>query len=274
MRRVPSEILEMFTARHPIRRTQAAFTLVEVVLAVAIALGILLVLLYFYHQATNLRSQAIQQTETIAAARLVMDRITTDLRAFKPESEWGRTFVGHASSIEFVKTDVPSFAAWSGGTLGRADFPATDLKVVKYWLEPVGLTNGGGLVRSEEPLVRKRATPMVEQAVGTNALPVLEGPPVIEELQHLKFRYWSGRAWLDSWSSAGGPRAVEISLAGEPLTNETTSVEAAVDPEVESDVEVFRRVVCLPEPLLSARQASSTVAEDPQEDATEESEEP
>lgn len=274
MRRAPSEILEMFTARHSIRRRQSAFTLVEVVLAVAIALGILLVLLYFYHQATNLRSQAIEQTETIAAARLVMDRITADLRVFKPESEWGRTFVGNANSIEFVKTDVPSFAAWTGGTLGRADFPATDLKVVKYWLEPVGLTNGGGLVRSEEPLVRRRGTVVVEQTVGTNGLPVLEGPPVIEELQYLKFRYWSGRAWMDSWSAAGGPRAVEISLAGEPLTNETTSVEAAVDPEVDSDVEVFRRVVCLPEPLLATRRGSSQMPEDPQEDATEATEEP
>ncbi len=264
----------MSTARHLTQRPQTAFTLVEVVLALWIALGILLVLLYFYHQATNLRSQALEQTERIAAARLVMDRITSDLRTFQPESEWGRTFLGTSTSIEFVKTDVPSFAAWSGGTLGRADYPATDLKVIKYRLEPLGLTNGGGLVRSEEPLVRKRTAPVAEQAASTNGLPVVEGPPVIQELQFLQFRYWDGRAWLDAWSSARGPRAVEIRLAGEPLTNETTSVEAAVDPEVDSDVEVFRRVVCLPEPLLAAGRISSPATREPEENATEETEEP
>src|ERR1041384_5134752 len=66
-------------------RRARAFTLVEVILAIVIALGILVVLLYFYQQATNLRAQAILETERIASARLLMDRITSELSSSQSE---------------------------------------------------------------------------------------------------------------------------------------------------------------------------------------------
>jgi len=146
---------------HGKRRSAPGFTLIEVILAIVIALAILLVLLYFYQQATNLRSQAIQETERIAAARLIMDRITGDLRTLRLESSSGRGFAGSSNSLQFVKTDVPSFSAWTGGALGRSSFPVTDLKVVRYRLfESLDETNNsGGLIRSEEPLVRSRVLP-------------------------------------------------------------------------------------------------------------------
>lgn len=268
-----SQIDPMLTpARHRLHR-QAAFTLVEVVLAVVIALGILVVLLHFYNQATRLRSQAIEQTEQVAAVRLVMDRMTADLRAFKPASDSGRSFTGSSNTIEFVKTDVPSFAAWSGGTLGRAEFPATDLKLVRYQLEAPGLTHTGGLIRVEEPLVKKRGVPLASanETADTNAVPVPAGPPVIQEIQFLQFRYWNGASWLDSWSSSEGPRAVEISLAAQPVTNETATAETALD--LDTNVEVFRRVVALAEPALARNQSSSRGVAGPEEDAAGETEE-
>jgi type II secretory pathway pseudopilin PulG len=222
-------------------RSVAAFTLVEVILAIVIALGILVVLLYFYQQATSLREQVLQETERISAARLLMDRITGELRASQADSTLGQGFVGSSNSIQFAKTDVPSFASWMGAPLGRSTFPVTDLKVVSYRLESSDGTNVAGLVRLEEPLIPKQQTTNSDDLLLTNDVPnsITNGPapPVLGEIQLLQFRYWSGTNWLDSWNSSGVPEAVEVSLGPEAITNETEDVEAPV--------EIFRRVIYL-----------------------------
>ena len=56
-------------------RARHAFTLIEVVLAISIAIGIMLVLLFFYNQAATLRVQLVQQAERLSTIRLLMDRI-------------------------------------------------------------------------------------------------------------------------------------------------------------------------------------------------------
>ncbi len=103
----------------------AWFTLIEVILAIVMRWRSFSCCstLPASHQ---LRSQAIQETERIAAARLIMDRITGDLRTLRLESSSGRGFAGSSNSLQFVKTDVPSFSAWTGGALGRSSFPVTD----------------------------------------------------------------------------------------------------------------------------------------------------
>ena len=217
------------------------FTLIEVILAIVIALGVLLVLLYFYEQATNLRAQAIQETERISAARLLMDRITGELRSAQIEPSFGQGLIGSSNSIQFVKTDVPSFASWTGGRLGRSAVPLTDLKVISYRLDAPDGTNVAGLLRSEEPLVVKRQLLASEEdtvSVSTNATPNANALPVIEEIRFLQFRYWSGTNWIDSWNSTALPEGVEVSLGAEPATN---GVDLAEYP-----AEVFRRVICLP----------------------------
>ena len=220
------------------RYAARAFTLLEVILAVLIAVGILVVLLYFYEQATNLRTQVIQETERVSAARLIMDRLTGELRASQSDSSSGQGFVGESNSLQFVKTDVPSFANWTGGALGRSSFPITDLKLVSYRLESSD-TNVSGLIRLEEPLISpiQRVTASEDQPDQTNLLSSVTLPPVLEEIKFLQFRYWSGTNWLDAWSSSGRPDAVEVSLGAEPWTNTTEVAESAP--------EIFRRVIYL-----------------------------
>lgn len=213
----------------------AGFTLVEVILAIVIALGILVVLLYFYQQATHVRAQAIQETERIAATRLLMDRITGELRAISPGLAGQAVLTGSSNSIQFVKTDVPSYSAWMGGPLGRSTFPVTDRKRVRYQLESsLDMTNVAGLLRSEEPLVQQVISDddLMEDMPSTLA----GASPVLEEIRFLQFRYWSGTNWLDSWNAPGFPEGVEISMGAEPVTN---------GPEYAESGDVFRRVVYL-----------------------------
>ncbi len=220
------------------RSSVVAFTLIEVILSIVIALGILVVLLYFYQQATNLRAQAIQETERIAAARLLMDRITAELRASRSESKLGSGFVGESNSIQFVKTDVPPFASWTGGALGRSTFPVTDLKTIRYRLQSSDGTNVGGLLRSEEPLAPYQQSSLPEDSDDqTNDVIVVTLPPVLEEIRFLQFRYWSGTNWLDSWQGPTPPMGVEVSLGAEPATNGMDLTEYPA--------EIFRRVVYL-----------------------------
>lgn len=236
------------------RKRTRAFTLVEVVLAIVIALGILVVLLYFYQQATNLRSEAIQETERLAAARLVMDRITSELRTIQLESYAGAGFVGRSNSLQFLKADVPSFASWIGGTLGRSAAPVTDLKRIQYRLESDDGTNITGLVRTEEPVVSLVEARAATEDEGTNSVSAANLPTVLPEIRFLQFRYWSGTNWLDRWSAPGSPVSVEVQLGAEPLP-------VGADMH-EYEAEVFRRVIYIARETSSQSRRSGREAAD------------
>ena len=230
-------------SRHPYYRAglAAGFTLVEVVLAIVIALGILVVLLFFYQQATTLRSHALQETERIAAARLILDRMAGELRTIARGLSGQRTLSGRSNSIQFVMADVPSFSAWLGGALGRSAFPVTDLKSVWYRLESEDGTNVAGLLRTEEPFVQQSQIlideRIDEESTGTNSVAPLNALMVLPEIRFLQFRYWAGTNWLEAWDSTALPQGVEVSLGPEPVTNLAETAELPGD--------VFRRVIYL-----------------------------
>src|SRR5205085_11151267 len=93
-------------------RSSAAFTLIEVVLAIVIAVGMLVVVLFFYQQAADLRTQLLQETEHLSVARLLMDRITGELRTTRRHVFFQGAFIGESDFLQFIKTDIPSRAAW------------------------------------------------------------------------------------------------------------------------------------------------------------------
>ena len=75
------------------------FTLIEVVLATVIAVGMLLIVLFFYQQAANLRSEVLQETERLSVIRLVMDRMTSELRSTRRHPAFAGAFVGESDFI-------------------------------------------------------------------------------------------------------------------------------------------------------------------------------
>jgi type II secretory pathway pseudopilin PulG len=236
------------------RRPARAFTLIEVILAIVIALGIMMVALYFYQQATDLRSQVLTETERVASARLLMDRITGELRGALPDWSVGPAFLGGSNNIQFIKADVPAYSTWNGGALGRSSAPLTDLKRIRYRLESVDGTNTAGVVRSEEPLVNRRELVDPGSQPGqTNNVAGAASPPVLEEIRFLQFRYWSGTNWVDAWTGDGCPAGVEVSLGSEPATNGMDLAEYPGD--------LFRRVIFLTANHLSEKPASASDVE-------------
>jgi hypothetical protein len=184
-----------------------------------------------------------------------MDRFTSELRAIQPESSIGPAFVGSSNSLQFIKADVPAFSTWTGGALGRAPAPLTDLKLVQYRLASIDGTNISGLIRSEDPMVMRNPSSVAES--NTNQFSPLAPPPLVEAVRYLQFRYWSGTNWLDSWTASGTPDGVEISLAAEPLTNAPAAGEY---PE-----EIFRRIVSLGRNVVAAQVRGATSAGSPED---------
>ena len=83
----------------------AAFTLIEVLLAVGVATALLLAALVFYRQAAQLRGDVLASSTQLAALRLVLDQLAADLRAAVPST--GRSFIGGPASLEFTRFAPP-----------------------------------------------------------------------------------------------------------------------------------------------------------------------
>jgi type II secretory pathway pseudopilin PulG len=230
-----------------------AFTLVEVVLAISIAIGILVVALFFHSQATNLRAQLLDESDRIATIRLVMERLTAELRAAFEQPQYG--FTGDATSLRFVTAVAPALPGRPAATT-----PRTDLRLVSYRL---GKTLEGtneivtGLIRAEQPLVEAPA------ARGTLALPVTTVPadatnaldfaatvlestnalargpePLTEAIRFVRLWFWDGYEWSATWDSPQLPRGIEINLGSQLLPEDGTLADYPGD--------LYRRVIYLP----------------------------
>jgi prepilin-type N-terminal cleavage/methylation domain-containing protein len=242
------------------------FTLIEVVLAIGIAAGILMVVLFFYRQSEALRTGLLEETSRIAAARLIMERLSVELSAVRRCGSFPQGLSGGADNLQFVRLDFPPFSSWTNQT-NFVSAPAPDpFRLVSYSL--VQSTNGGsgsGLVRYEESLSRR--TTLAGSTNGNDAflegrglaallksrLPgstnedeaLLEGGNsaptnglAIGQLQFLRFRYYDGTNWLEAWSAPDLPLGIEVSLGVEPLPAESTADEYPF--------QVYRRVIYLP----------------------------
>ena len=223
------------------------FTLLEVVLAICIAIGLLLVAMTFYQQSTSLRGQLIDEAERLAAVRQVMDRLAADLRVAPKHDRVG--FTGDSNSLRFATTALPLAVGGLQTELRRVAYRAT------YAGEGTNLAVSG-LVRTEEPAVdftTSSLAPALATTGGDTNAPAASDPatpaavpaapaaatePLTETVRYLSFRFWDGAAWRESWSGVTPPPGVEVTLGFEPLPPDL-----ALD---QYPGEVFRRVIFLP----------------------------
>jgi len=216
------------------------FTLVEVLLAVGIIAGLLVVVLFFYQQAAQLRTELLLDAERSSAARLLMERLTAELRTARTHTFYEVPLVGSSTHLQFIAVDLPSPSFWAGEQFGRVSHPESDLKLVSYGTElSLEDTNVLGLSRSEAPLVDLRTvvpdTAVVLPGAATNKS---DSVLITEAFRFIRFRYWDGYDWVDSWSETFLPSGVEVTLGSEPMPTELEGEEYPY--------EVFRRVIYLP----------------------------
>ena len=226
-------------------KLSSAFTLIEVVLAILIAMGLLLVVLFYYSQAANLRTQLLIETERLATLRLLMDRLTSDLRSARSDFSLGIGLTGDATSLTVLSAGLPSAAAWQVASSDRTVHPEADLRRIRYGaatrLEETNILVIG-LVREEQPLAAPRAAEEIFadllDPLFLEAAEPLIGEPLTDAIRFIRFRYWNGSAWSDAWSAGELPQGVEVTFGAEPLPEDLL-------PE-EYPYEMFRRVIYLP----------------------------
>jgi hypothetical protein len=222
--------------------------LVEVILAIGLATGLLLVALTFYNQAADIRNQVLRESERVSAMRLVLDRLAADLRAAQPMARPGNDFTGDSSSMSFVKEVCTSVSPDAPlGTSGLTD-------LVRVSLTTSFATNGarlavGGLDRNEVQLTQPPASALLANSDALSLFPsnqtsvLPDQTKVVAEvfadfIRFVRFRYWDGTAWQPGWTNASPPPGVELVLSTVPNPE---------DAQPDSfPAEAFRRVVFVP----------------------------
>lgn len=242
---------------NPVRLRHApplGFTLLEVLLALSIAIGLLAVVLHFHQQIARLRNQILADSAQLSAVRLCMDRIAMELRTAAPQPG---TFHGSARELVFVRCVPSDLQDWRDPATTATDLPArSPYRRIRYRLPeaPDGAA-ATEIERHEEPLDPPETTPSSDQNLdpaGFDSSPANPSDPsaspaapkavalaqTLPGLRHLALRYWDGSAWMESWPGPGLPRGVEVSLASE--------LPPPTAPPGTPPRELFRRVIALP----------------------------
>ena len=212
----------------------SAFTLVEVILAVFIAVGLLMVAISFYQQSARLRGEMLRESEKLTAVRLLMDRMSADLRTAVAEPREG--FTGSAASMRFVHSDSAGLMLVSY----EGAFDGIDTNAVM-----IGFNRLANLLveNAAAASASTNAIPLSftgDDLFGTNNVAAAAPEPTTRAIKFARFRFYDGRAWVESWSSVELPMGVEISLGLEPPPMEDLLTTNA------PTTEVFKRVVFLP----------------------------
>jgi len=309
--------MQLSRTEHPLLATRG-FTLIETVLAIGIAIGMMVVVLYFYQQTSSARSALLQETEKITAIRRIMDRITADLRGAIRDDYLQMGILGGPDYIQMLTPQIPPLQPWNvpREEAGNSFYPQSDLVEIGYVMRSVseGTNSVPGLMRWQEPFLESAALldeDILQDPVGisstnftsvaTNAAPgedsvALEaedsnGPsfllesPVLPQIRFLRFRYYDGVSWWDSWEFTDLPLGVEITLASEPMPEEEkdgffSDEDLLLEEEdrffldefmsdEEASPEIFRRIVYLPGSMASFQASvADPLLEEPVDDGT------
>lgn len=194
------------------------FTLLEVMLAMVLIVGLIAALLVFYWRVLGIRQTTIDYAKAVAARRAVMSRLTDELQAAINEPGLGQVLEGKADSLRFVTTGVPGPGVWlpDAQATGPQKTEASDVHIVDYYLASSEDNNGStvvnGLDRSVQPLL---TATKIEQ--GTTVSTRL----VSSQIKFIQFAYYNGSAWQSTWQANNLPAGVEVTLGSEPLPADT-----------------------------------------------------
>ncbi|MDH4163726.1 MAG: prepilin-type N-terminal cleavage/methylation domain-containing protein [Nitrospirota bacterium] len=202
------------------------FTLIEVLLALAIFAGVATVLYSVFATTGSTVAQAEQVRDGTDAARTLMSRIATDVanafyyaKTIEPTFFYGRKVEEDGGADRKIRLDslfLTTLTNWR-----RPDTREMELWELGYYFKDRPDGKGRALVRRE-----KREL--------SADVPPLEGGveyEITDQIASLRFRYFNGSAWIDEWDSKNQnalPKAVEIVLVMAAGGVYATSVEIGI----------------------------------------------
>jgi prepilin-type N-terminal cleavage/methylation domain-containing protein len=240
-------------------RTRRGFTLMEVILAIALTVLLTGMMFSVWKGGLKARNHAYGAMDKALARRLVMKQITEDLQGAMAVSFMKLGMQGTSQEATWATVILPPARAWAAHSmLENAPIPPTDLQRVIYRLRTGEDEEGEPVIEGIERVVQKVldvSSPIPSANVMNdfdNPIDLGDEEEELEEeekelfdsrlladgLNYIAFRYFDGSAWQESWTQPTLPVAVEITIGDSPL-------EEGVDPE-EYDGDISRRVVYLP----------------------------
>jgi prepilin-type N-terminal cleavage/methylation domain-containing protein len=194
------------------RRPQAAFTLVEILVALALMAALMTAISGSLHLAFGARTRADEKVAAPRAAMLALDALRQDLRqAVPPGGTLAGTFKGEDSGSSSAAADtLTCYITALDPATGTEGIRKVVFELTSS-LSSSSTTSTSSDSSSGQYLVRD---------LTTNLLATVTKDPTEEVLGRnvvsLNLRYYDGSAWQDSWDSSSHnnalPRAVEATL--------------------------------------------------------------
>ena len=229
------------------KKTNNAFTLLETLLAVVIATGLLSTAMYFYQQSGKFRNDLILENERIASARLILNKMSSELRSTLTHPRLMVGLKGGSNWVEFLKTATPSKGSWMSSTETQSpSYPETGYRLIRYqlamkslisdsldneanreMLENLNLNKNGAANEEDNSVLAKQGDAidrierrLLTSKVSTNTTAIVNIDPVriTDQLKYMQFRYLNNGSWSYQWSGPNPPQGIEISLGIEPLS--------------------------------------------------------
>jgi len=184
------------------------FTLLEVLIAVAIMAMIVSVIYASFGTASRNVEQAEARRDATDLARTLMAKLASDItNAYFSPSMTETFFYGKKSGSgpDAARFDTLAFTTLTNWR--RPNTKETELWEVGYWFEETAEKNGKALLRKEKRELNKDTPPLEG---GTDFM-------LTDRIKSLQLRYFNGLVWTDDWDnrslrSAALPKAVEITL--------------------------------------------------------------
>jgi len=223
------------------RRPSRGFTLFEVVLAVSLTLVLMVAMLTFYRQAADVRAAVVEEAELISAERAAMDLMTEQLRGAFVFRFLGQGLDGSPTQVRFAAVTLPSRSTWLvQGVMEVEEIPPErDLEIVAYRVRYVEDEYGDMVAVGLERTCQKILTPRIAEEAEEGEDTEIQATLLTPRIKFVRFQFWDGSAWLESWSGGDLPQAVEIVLGAEPLPED-------IEDPFEYPYPTFRRVVFIP----------------------------
>jgi hypothetical protein len=210
---------------NPLRRHRG-LTLLEVVLAITLVVGLMAGLFAFSRRTMDVRGELADDARRLAADRIVLDRLTAELRAANASRFLRLGLGGSSRQVQFVTSAVPGPAVWvRPEAMEQPPAREHDLRLVGYRLrvatdergEVLRDENGCAIIEGLERSSRKvLAAPAVQEGERLDETPPVRRLLLAPHCKFLHLRYWTGDAWIGSWRGGDLPAAVEIHLGAVP----------------------------------------------------------
>jgi prepilin-type N-terminal cleavage/methylation domain-containing protein len=263
------------------RRSQAGFTLLELI----IAIGISVVLLFAVYQATAMHFVQLQSGREIAEHAQLVRGLTAiiqrDLRMAYTTYEPPASASTGGELVMLTEYDAPkggvhgyndSLSVVVRVSPGDLDFaavdgedatPLYDLRMIRYHVG--SLDDAGGATG----LIREQVFRMVDAEFSADPLDYTRANMLAEEVRAVEFAYFDGTEWTSEWDGTNetAPAAIEVILAvalpaqAAGQLDEQSAATAAADERIRT----YRIVVALPQ--VTATETAAAAEQDTTETA-------